>query len=56
MKTFAIVSYIIGCILFVVACFTQTVSTVWWLGAFSIVFLILGCIFQYKAKREQQQK
>lgn len=50
MKALSIAAYIIGSILLLVSCFTTGVSLTWWLGGISIAFLILGCVFQFKAK------
>lgn len=49
MKTLSIILYSIGAILLIVSCFTTSVTTTWWLGGISVVFLIAGCIFQYNA-------
>lgn len=49
MKTFAILSYIIGAILLVVSCFTTGVTLTWWMGGLALLFLIAGCVFQYNA-------
>lgn len=51
MKTLSIICYAIGSILFIVSCFTTSVTLTWWLGGSAVLFLILGCIFQYNASR-----
>lgn len=51
MKTLAIVSYIVGLILLIVSCFTTGVALTWWLGGAAVLFLILGCIFQYNSSK-----
>ena len=50
MKTLSIISYIIGSILLIVSCFTNSYSATWWLGGIAVIFLIGGCVFQFTAK------
>lgn len=52
MKTLSIICYIIGSILLIVSCFTTSVAVTWWLGGIAVVFLIVGCIFQFNANRD----
>lgn len=49
MKTLSILSYIIGSILLIVSCFTTGITVTWILGGVAVVFLILGCIFQFNS-------
>lgn len=51
MKTFAIISYLIGSVLLIISCFTSSVAETWWLGGISLLFLIAGCVFQYNATK-----
>lgn len=51
MKTLSIIFYIIGSGLLLASCFTTSVTPTWWLGGFAIACLILGCVFQYNARR-----
>lgn len=54
MKTLSIIFYIIGSILLIVSCFTVSVSATWWLGGLAVVSLIIGCVFQFNANRDEQ--
>lgn len=54
MKTLSIISYVVGSILLIVSCFTTGVAVTWILGGISILFLILGCIFQYNTTRKNE--
>lgn len=49
MKTLSIISYVIGSILLIVSCFTTSVTMTWWMGGLAVLFLIVGCIFQFNA-------
>lgn len=49
MKTLAITTYIVGSILLIAACFASTESATWWLGGIALLFLVLGCIFQFNS-------
>lgn len=51
MKTLAIISYAIGAILLIISCFTTGIALTWWMGGLALLFLILGCIFQYNATK-----
>ncbi len=53
MKTLSIISYIIGSILLIVSCFTTAVATTWWVGGIAVVFLILGCVFQFNSSKSR---
>lgn len=55
MKALYIIFYIIGSVLLIVSCFTVSVAVTWWLGGIAVLFLILGCVFQYQASRRHQQ-
>ncbi len=50
MKALSIIFYTIGSILLVASCFVTSISLMWWLGGASVVCLIMGCVFQYKAR------
>ena len=54
MKTLAIICYIIGSILLIVSCFTNSVSATWWLGGIAVVFLIGGCVCQFTSSSDRQ--
>lgn len=57
MKTLSIVSYIVGSILLIVSCFTTGVTVTWILGGLAVVFLVVGCVFQFyvnKARMNHQ--
>ncbi len=54
MKTLSILSYIVGSILLIISCFTTGVAVTWVLGGAAVVFLILGCIFQFNATTHVQ--
>lgn len=51
MKAISIISYVLGSILLIISCFTTSVVTTWWLGGIAVLFLILGCIFQYNGSK-----
>lgn len=51
MKALSIISYIIGAILLIVSCFTTGIAITWWMGGLALLFLILGCIFQYNSTK-----
>lgn len=51
MKALSIIFYIIGSGLLIASCFTTGVALTWWLGGFAVAALILGCVFQYNARR-----
>ncbi len=51
MRTLSIIAYAIGTALLIASCFTQNVALTWWLGAVALTFLIMGCIFQFNAKK-----
>lgn len=53
MKTLSVVSYVIGSILLIVSCFTTGVALTWWLGGIAVVFLVLGCIFQFNTNKHK---
>lgn len=52
MKALSIISYIIGSGLLIASCFTIDVTLTWILGGVSVVFLILGCVFQFNTNRK----
>lgn len=54
MKTLSILSYIIGSIMLIVSCFTTGVTLTWWLGGIAVLFLVLGCIFQFNANKDKE--
>lgn len=47
MKTLSILCYIIGSGLLIASCFTTGITLTWILGGSAVVFLILGCVFQF---------
>lgn len=49
MKTLSILGYVIGFILLLVSCFTTGVTLTWWLGGLAVLFLVVGCIFQFNS-------
>ncbi len=53
MKTLSIISYIIGSIMLIVSCFTTSVAATWWVGGIAVVFLILGCVFQFNSSKNR---
>ncbi len=53
MYILSIISYVIGAILLGISCFTINVATTWWLGGIAVVFLVLGCVFQYNATKKR---
>lgn len=50
MKTLSILCYIIGSILLIVSCFTAGITVTWVLGGVAVLFLILGCVFQFNSQ------
>lgn len=56
MRTLSIIFYIIGSIMLIVSCFFTNITATWIIGGISVVFLILGCIFQFKTNKRQQQQ
>lgn len=54
MKTLSIISYVIGSILLIISCFTTGLTATWILGGLAVLFLIIGCIFQYNGNKENQ--
>lgn len=55
MKTLSIICYVIGSILLIVSCFVSSVAATWWLGGIAVVFLIVGCIFQYNSSKNRNR-
>lgn len=53
MKTLSIIFYVIGSILLITSCFTVSVAVTWWLGGIAVVFLVVGCIFQFNLNRKK---
>ncbi len=53
MKTLSIISYIVGSILLIISCFTTGVAATWWVGGIAVLFLVLGCIFQFNNNKNQ---
>lgn len=53
MKTLSILTYAIGFILLLASCFTTGVTLTWWLGGLAVLFLIIGCIFQFNSLRDE---
>ncbi|MDE7180720.1 MAG: hypothetical protein K2N88_05930 [Muribaculaceae bacterium] len=49
MKTLSILSYVIGSILLIISCFTTGITVTWVLGGVAVLFLILGCVFQFNS-------
>lgn len=47
MGTLSILFYIIGSGLLIASCFTTGVTLTWILGGVAVVFLVLGCVFQF---------
>lgn len=54
MKTLSIIFYVIGSILLIVSCFTNSYSATWWLGGIAVVFLIGGCVCQFTSNSHKQ--
>lgn len=54
MKILSIICYIIGSVLLIVSCFTQSVAVTWWLGGIAVVFLIGGCVAQFNSSPDGQ--
>lgn len=55
MKTLSILCYIIGSGLFIASCFTTDVTVTWILGGVSVIFLVLGCVFQFNTVNRQRR-
>lgn len=55
MKTLYILFYVIGSILLIVSCFTNSLAATWWLGGIAVVFLIAGCVCQFTAAGSNKQ-
>ena len=55
MKTLSILTYAVGFILLLVSCFTTGVTLTWWMGGLAVLFLILGCIFQFNSMRHNHE-
>lgn len=53
MKTLSIISYVIGGILLLVSCFTTSVAATWWLGGIAVAALIVGCVAQFRYKKNE---
>jgi glucose uptake protein GlcU len=51
MQTLSIIFYAIGSVLLISSCFTTGIAITWWLGSLSVLFLILGCVFQFNFKK-----
>lgn len=49
MKTLSIIVYAIGSILLMISCFIESITLTWWFGGFSILFLIIGCVFLFSS-------
>lgn len=47
MKALSIIAYILGSGLLIASCFTTGITLTWVLGGAAVVFLILGCVFQF---------
>lgn len=54
MKTLSIISYALGFILLIVSCFTSGVALTWWVGGIAVLFLILGCVFQFNSVKNRE--
>ncbi len=55
MKTLSIIFYIIGSVMLIVSCFLTGTTATWIVGGISVVFLILGCIFQFNVVKQRQR-
>lgn len=55
MKTLSIICYVIGSILLIISCFVSSIAATWWLGGIAVVFLIVGCIFQYNSSKNRNR-
>lgn len=53
MKTLSILAYIIGSGLLIASCFTTGVTLTWVLGGAAVVFLIIGCVFQFNTNKHR---
>lgn len=53
MKALSYIAYIIGSLLLIISCFTISVAATWWLGGIAVLFLIIGCVFQYNASKNK---
>lgn len=51
MKTLSIIAYAVGFVLLLISCFTTGVALTWWMGGLAVLFLIVGCIFQFNSMR-----
>lgn len=47
MKTLSIICYIIGSGMLIASCFTTGITLTWVLGGVAVLFLVLGCVFQF---------
>lgn len=54
MKTLSIICYIIGSVLLIVSCFITGATAIWILGGIAVIFLILGCVFQFNVTKRRQ--
>lgn len=54
MKTLSVITYAIGFILLIASCFTTGVAATWWLGGLAVLFLIVGCIFQFNSLNREK--
>lgn len=50
MKAMSLICYIVGSILLIASCFTSGVTVTWILGGAAVVFLIVGCVFQFNTR------
>lgn len=53
MKTLSIIFYILGSALLIASCFTTGVTITWVLGGVAVLFLILGCVFQFNTHNKR---
>lgn len=53
MKTLSILAYAVGSILLIISCFTTGIAATWWFGGSAVLFLILGCIFQFNSNKDR---
>lgn len=54
MKTLAIILYVIGSIVLIVSCFTNSEAATWWLGGIAVILLIGGCVCQFTSSSNKQ--
>lgn len=54
MKTLSIITYFIGSILLIISCFTSGITATWLLGGLAVLFLILGCVFQFNSTKTRE--